>query len=463
MIVPNFALSGSTSMTAMKSLSFASASTQKTYRYFSWRSSRFTYGDRHVSAVARTGKTPARIAAAMTAPMVRPLVQRVMILLHEVGRAFQPDTAKRVGLESPTYAFPGRGHRGGASTNVASTARPNAMYNDREDPGRSVVEDQPMGPVADEVARVAALAGHLPEPLLPVGQRTGHPDERLEHHDPDRRQVERAEPEVAHPSPAEGDPEQDQHQAEDDEAEVRRMEDDDEVREQLGPGHRAFPRLSDLGSVNPFPAAGEVLAERPVGGAADVDVGGDPGLPGVTRPDRLGEVAGAVGPDEVDRAAGPAGARELAAQEAGGGLGRLDQGVERPRAVLEVVAAGGVRGRHQPAEGGDVARLQRLDPLAHPLVLAQDVPGPLAADRVEGVPVGLELLERDPRQQELAAMRRSVPEDVRRRARTRRAAGRTSRRPAGARSSSRTRRSPGRGRPAAAGRGPACAQSRNSA
>ena len=42
MIVPYFALSGSTSITAMKSLSFASASTQKTYRYFSGRSSRFT-------------------------------------------------------------------------------------------------------------------------------------------------------------------------------------------------------------------------------------------------------------------------------------------------------------------------------------------------------------------------------------------------------------------------------------
>ena len=58
-------------------------------------------------------------------------------------------------------------------------------------------------------------------------------------------------------------------------------------------------------------------------------------------------------------------------------------------------------------------RLQGLDPLAHPLILAQDVPGTLAADRVEMVPVGLELLERHPREQELAAVRNLVPEKVR--------------------------------------------------
>ena len=56
------------------------------------------------------------------------------------------------------------------------------------------------------------------------------------------------------------------------------------------------------------------------------------------------------------------------------------------RAVFEVVAAGRVRRRHQPAERSDIATLQGLDALAHPLILAQDVPGPLSADRVEVAP-----------------------------------------------------------------------------
>src|SRR5207249_2767380 len=52
MILPYFGESRSTSTTARKSLSFASASTQKTYRNFSGRSSRLTNGDRQVSASA---------------------------------------------------------------------------------------------------------------------------------------------------------------------------------------------------------------------------------------------------------------------------------------------------------------------------------------------------------------------------------------------------------------------------
>src|SRR5262245_18510220 len=49
----------STSTTARKSLSLASASTQKTYRYFSGRSSRLTNGDRQVSASATARKAMA--------------------------------------------------------------------------------------------------------------------------------------------------------------------------------------------------------------------------------------------------------------------------------------------------------------------------------------------------------------------------------------------------------------------
>ena len=117
-----------------------------------------------------------------------------------------------------------------------------------------------------------------------------------------------------------------------------------------------------------------------------MDIGDGAGPSGVAVADGLGEAPGPVRGDEVDGAAGPAGARELAAEEPGGGLGRLDQRVERRGAVLEVVAAGGVRRRHQPAEGRDVAAAERLGPLPDPLVLGQDVPRPPAADRVEVVP-----------------------------------------------------------------------------
>src|SRR5262245_41597520 len=49
----------STSPAARKSLSLASASTQKTYRYFSGRSSRLTNGDRQASASATARKAMA--------------------------------------------------------------------------------------------------------------------------------------------------------------------------------------------------------------------------------------------------------------------------------------------------------------------------------------------------------------------------------------------------------------------
>src|SRR5262245_1695517 len=85
---------------------------------------------------------------------------------------------------------------------------------------------------------------------------------------------------------------------------------------------------------------GEIPPEGAVGGAADVDFGRSAGLPGIAGPDRLGELLGAIGRDQVDRAAGPSGPRELAPQETGRGLRRPDHRVERRRAVLEVAPAG---------------------------------------------------------------------------------------------------------------------------
>src|SRR6266852_6098698 len=52
-------------MTARKSLSLASASTQKTYKSFSGLSRRLTKGERHVSAVA--GRVPMPVAKNQTA------------------------------------------------------------------------------------------------------------------------------------------------------------------------------------------------------------------------------------------------------------------------------------------------------------------------------------------------------------------------------------------------------------
>src|SRR5262249_41913371 len=67
MIWPYLAEFLSTSITARKSLSLASASTQKTYSTFSGRSSRLTNGDRHVSASAKARKRKATQQQANTA------------------------------------------------------------------------------------------------------------------------------------------------------------------------------------------------------------------------------------------------------------------------------------------------------------------------------------------------------------------------------------------------------------
>src|SRR5438270_11122113 len=61
-------------MTARKSLSFASASTQKTYRTFSCRSSRLTNGDRQVSA--STCGPPASRHSAATRPRMPNIKQQ---------------------------------------------------------------------------------------------------------------------------------------------------------------------------------------------------------------------------------------------------------------------------------------------------------------------------------------------------------------------------------------------------
>ena len=127
-------------------------------------------------------------------------------------------------------------------------------------------------------------------------------------------------------------------------------------------------------------------AQGPFRGMANVDLRSDAELAAVQGANALRKGIGLIGTHQVDGAAGPARARKLASQESGTCLGGFDQRVECLRAVLEVVAAGSVGGRNQAAEFNEVAGSQRNDTLANPLVLAEDVPGALAAQRDQACP-----------------------------------------------------------------------------
>ncbi len=78
------------------------------------------------------------------------------------------------------------------------------------------------------------------------------------------------------------------------------------------------------------------------------------------------------------------------------------------RTVLEVVAAGSVRRRNQAAEFLKVAGSQGDSPLANPLVLAQHVPGALAAHGIKPVPVLLQICQADIAQRLTASAPRFV-------------------------------------------------------
>ena len=176
----------------------------------------------------------------------------------------------------------------------------------RENPRLRPKEHQAVRPVADEIAGVGRLSPPPAQGPLPGRQRAGHARHGFEDHHHDHRQVADAEPDVADPLPSQGDPHQDHRHPQYDIGHIRRVKDHDGVRQDSGPGHRFSPtsiRIQDRRG-------------RPVGGAADVDVGDGAGPPGVGRGDGLGEGVGLVGRDEVHRAARPARPRELAAEEA---------------------------------------------------------------------------------------------------------------------------------------------------
>src|SRR5262249_8638848 len=69
-------------MTARKSLSLASASTQKTYRYFSGRSRRLMKGDMHVSAGARVAPSSPARASSIAAIAARHIKVMAISWLH---------------------------------------------------------------------------------------------------------------------------------------------------------------------------------------------------------------------------------------------------------------------------------------------------------------------------------------------------------------------------------------------
>src|SRR5262245_3343003 len=77
-------------MTIMKSLSLASASTQKTYRYFSGRSMRLTNGDRHVSPWTGVGGTRAARVARAVPSRARLYRRGVMVVSLARGVAGEP-------------------------------------------------------------------------------------------------------------------------------------------------------------------------------------------------------------------------------------------------------------------------------------------------------------------------------------------------------------------------------------
>src|SRR5271157_2434609 len=143
------------------------------------------------------------------------------------------------------------------------------------------------------------------------------------------------------------------------------------------------------------PSSRKIAAQDPFRSVADVDFRSDAKLAGVNGSNAFREGFGLIDTHQIDRASGPARAREFASEEPRTGLGRLDKCVEGLGAVLEVVAAGGVGGRNEAAEFRQVAGSQGNSTLANPLVLGEHVTGALAADGIERVPVFRQLLEAD--------------------------------------------------------------------
>ena len=162
---------------------------------------------------------------------------------------------------------------------------------------------------------------------------------------------------------------------------VRRKQRSWSVTPPRGPRSRGRPcgSTGDHRSSSLTPAC-----ERPIGGVADVNLGG---ASGALLDNRLATAprnasAHSARTRLTVQPAQPA-PESFPPRKPGALSATSIRASSASRAVLEVVAAGGVRCRHQAAEALDVAGFEHSDALSHPFVLAQDVAGSLAADRVE--------------------------------------------------------------------------------
>src|SRR5690606_13446958 len=147
-------------------------------------------------------------------------------------------------------------------------------------------------------------------------------------------------------------------------------------------GSTTQARAERAGTARPGLLSSQRRRARARAGGADVHGGRRTGGALVRLARGGGEGVDGVRRDQRHRAAAEAGPGHPRAVAAGGGAGRLDDGVERGRGDLEQVAKAGVALVHQPAEGGGVAGPQGRGRGEGPLVLGHDVP---CAPQVHGV------------------------------------------------------------------------------
>lgn len=94
----------------------------------------------------------------------------------------------------------------------------------RKHPGRQVVEQEFLQPVADEAQVVAGLAGLSAQAVFDDGERAGDAEPGLGQHKTDGAEVGEPQPRVSRPAPAARPADQDQYQTANDERYEQRMQ-----------------------------------------------------------------------------------------------------------------------------------------------------------------------------------------------------------------------------------------------
>src|SRR5208283_3073140 len=126
-----------------------------------------------------------------------------------------------------------------------------------EHPGRGVMEDNPVEPVADEIARISGLAALQPKRVLKPRQRAGDPDNQLRAYQQNHREVHDAEVAVSHPVPPCGGAGKDRCEAGHDKHDVCRMERRNDVGH-YDPQHRmlTITGAARIGELSKLPSSG---------------------------------------------------------------------------------------------------------------------------------------------------------------------------------------------------------------